>query len=226
MTLASVIVPLLALCVAARGITFLPALGCMTAIAMLIDNVAPFQEAGAAAAVFLAVLPVLFLNFYQHDLVRESKTRATPFLAPGVMILLTLMNLYSDSQFFPAGACVVMAGLVTASCRQTMVWQWAGLLTCAEGVLLSAVTQQKVVISGVVILAGFLIVLMGCLYVSRVMPRVKIVRAPARQDKKSRRWKRPNQPASDDVLDSAGGAPPPDYVPQRPGVQERGSSSS
>ncbi|MCX2563817.1 hypothetical protein [Acetobacter thailandicus] len=224
MTLAAVIVPFLALCVAARSIAFLPALGIMTAVAMLIDGLTPLQEAGAAFAVILGVGPVLFLNFYQYDEVRERKVIAAPFLLPGVMILLMLMNLYPDGTVFPAGICVVMAGLVTVSVRQTMVWQWAGLLTCAEGVLLSAVMYRQVTAFAVTALIGCCIAILGGACVHRVMPRVHVVRAPVRQERKNKKWQR-SQQDDGDALDHAAGAPHPDYVPQRSGASDRGPAS-
>lgn len=184
MTLAAILMPLLALCVVARGIGFLPLLGLVAAAAMLVDGHTPLQQAGAAMAVVFAIGPILFLLRYQHDAARERTGSAIPFFALGLMVLLLLACTRAGVAVFPASLCVVVAGLVSVICRQSMVWQWAGLLTCVEG----AVVRR----AGVSALCG------GCSWagrcccgcawgmcIHRIMPRVVPLRPPSARKKSS-----------------------------------------
>jgi hypothetical protein len=52
-----------------------------------------------------------------------------------------------------------------------MVWQWAGLLTCAQGVLLSAVMAGQVMAFGAGVLGGLVVLVLGALCAQRVLPR-------------------------------------------------------
>lgn len=216
MTLATILAPLLALCVVARGIGFLPMLGLTTAVAMLVEGWdGPLQQAGAALAAVFAVGPVWFLSFYQHEPVRDHGGPAIPFLALGLMVVLMLASAHPGMPSFPSGLCVLLAGLVTVTCRKGMVWQWAGLLTCVEGVLLAGVLQKQVPVVAVSALAGLLIALLGGLCVHRVTPRVAVVRATGRS-KGSKKGKADREQAQPSPLGSASGAPSPDYVPKPP----------
>lgn len=188
MTLAVILAPLLALCVVARGMGFLPALGVVTAVAMLVDAQGPLQEFGAACAVLLSVLPVWFVSRYQDDGARERTGPVVPFLALGLMVILQLTTGtpaamgeaapgHAGAAYLPAGLCVALAGLVAVTCRQAMVWQWAGLLVCVDGVMLSGVIENQVMVVGVTALAGCVVALLGGMCVHRVMLRVAV--APA-----------------------------------------------
>lgn len=187
MTLAVILAPLLALCVVARGIGFLPALGVVTAVAMLVDARAPLQEFGAVCVVLFSVLPVWFVSRYQDDGARERTGPMVPFLALGLMVILQLATGtpaamgeapgHAGAAYLPAGLCVALAGLVAVTCRQAMVWQWAGLLACVDGVMLSGVIENQVMVVGVTALAGCVVALLGGMCVHRVMLRVAV--APA-----------------------------------------------
>lgn len=187
MTLAVILAPLLALCVVARGIGFLPALGVVTAVAMLVDARAPLQEFGAVCVVLFSVLPVWFVSRYQDDGARERTGPMVPFLALGLMVILQLATGtpaamgeapgHAGAAYLPAGLCVALAGLVAVTCRQAMVWQWAGLLACVDGVMLSGVIENQVIVVGVTALAGCVVALLGGMCVHRVMLRVAV--APA-----------------------------------------------
>ena len=214
MTLATILAPLLALCIVARGIGFLPALGVTTAAAMLVEGLEPLQQVGAGLAVAFAVGPVWFLSFYQQDSAREHGGPAIPFLALGLMVVLMLASTRPGLPSFPAGLCVLLAGLVAVTCRQSMVWQWAGLLTCVQGVLLAGVLQHQVMVVGAATLAGMLIALLGGLCVHRLRPRIAVVRASGKQEARKRAKGHPKEPTS--RLGTASGAPSPDYVPKPP----------
>ncbi|WP_062270911.1 DUF2339 domain-containing protein [Acetobacter cerevisiae] len=187
MTLAVILAPLLALCVVARGIGFLPALGVVTAVAMLVDAREPLQEFGAVCVVLFSVLPVWFVSRYQDDGARERTGPMVPFLALGLMVILQLATGtpaamgeapgHAGAAYLPAGLCVALAGLVAVTCRQAMVWQWAGLLACVDGVMLSGVIENQVMVVGVTALAGCVVALLGGMCVHRVMLRVAV--APA-----------------------------------------------
>ncbi|GAN68054.1 DUF2339 domain-containing protein [Acetobacter orleanensis] len=187
MTLAVILAPLLALCVVARGMGFLPVLGAVTAAAMLLDRQEPLQEFGAACVVLFSVLPVWFVSRYQDDGARERSGPAVPFLALGLMIILQLAtgtpaamgnaSGHGGAAYLPAGLCVALAGLVAVTCRQAMVWQWAGLLVCVDGVMLSGVIENQIMVVGVTALAGCVVALLGGMCVHRVMLRVTV--APA-----------------------------------------------
>lgn len=187
MTLAVILAPLLALCVVARGIGFLPVLGVVTAVAMLVDHQAPLQEFGAACVVVFSVLPVWFVSRYQDDGARERSGPAVPFLALGLMVILQLATGtpaatwdvpgHAGAAYLPAGLCVALAGLVAVTCRHSMVWQWAGLLVCVDGIMLSGVIENQIMVVGVTALAGCVVALLGGLCVHRVMLRVAV--APA-----------------------------------------------
>lgn len=189
MTLAVILAPLLALCVVARGIGFLPALGVVTAVAMLVDHLAPLQEFGAACVVVFSVLPVWFVSRYQDDGAQERTGPAVPFLALGLMVILQLTTgvpaataeaagQHTGAAYLPAGLCVALAGLVAVTCRQAMVWQWAGLLACVDGVMLSGVIENQMMVVGVTALAGGVVAVLGGLCVHRVMLRAAV--APAK----------------------------------------------
>lgn len=62
MTLVAILVPMVALCVVARGVGFLLPVGVVTALAMLVDGLTPVQEAGATLALLFAALPPFFFN--------------------------------------------------------------------------------------------------------------------------------------------------------------------
>lgn len=83
MTLAAILAPLLALCVVARGMGFLPVLGAVIAAAMLVDGLAPLQETAAAFVLLFSIGPVWFLTYYQQDRVQERSGPAVPFLRWG-----------------------------------------------------------------------------------------------------------------------------------------------
>ena len=185
MTLLAILVPLVALCVVARGVGFLLLLGVVTALAMLVDGLAPLQQAGAALALLFAVPPQVFLARYQQDTTLERSGAAVPFFALGLMVLLLLACGRAGSTVFPAGLCTMVAGLVAVVCRQSMVWQWAGLLTCVEGVLLSAVMGRQPVVLGVAALAGAVVLLLGGMCIHRIMPRLVVTRAAARHGGRS-----------------------------------------
>lgn len=214
MTLATILAPLLALCIVARGIGFLPALGVTSAIAMLVDGLEPLQQVGAGLALVFAIGPVWFLSFYQQEGTREHGGPAIPFLALGLMVVLLLASTHPGLPSFPSGLCVLLAGLVAVTCRQSMVWQWAGLFTCVEGVLLAGVLQQQVMVAGAAALAGVLIAVLGGLCVHRVRPRIAVMRATGKNGARKRGKGQPQEPAS--KLGSASGAPSPDYVPKPP----------
>ncbi|MCG4272741.1 hypothetical protein [Acetobacter senegalensis] len=182
MTLAAILAPLLALCVVARGMGFLPVLGAVIAAAMLVDGLAPLQETAAAFVLLFSIGPVWFLTYYQQDRVQERSGPAVPFFALGLMVVLLLASARSGVPLFPAGLCVVLAGLVAVTYRQAMIWQWAGLLTCVNGIMLAGVIEKQVLVVGVAALAGCVISVLGGLYVHRVMPRVAVVRASGRKD--------------------------------------------
>ncbi|KAA8391133.1 hypothetical protein FOH24_06935 [Acetobacter tropicalis] len=182
MTLAAILAPLLALCVVARGMGFLPVLGGVTAVAMLVDGVASLQETAAAFVLLFSIGPVWFLSYYQQDRGQERSGPTVPFFALGLMVVLLLASARSGAPQFPAGLCVVLAGLVAVTYRQAMIWQWAGLLTCINGVMLAGVIEKQVMVVGVAVLAGCVISVLGGLYVHRVMPRVAVVRASGRKD--------------------------------------------
>ncbi|MFT8469078.1 hypothetical protein [Acetobacter syzygii] len=186
MTLVAILVPLVALCVVARGVGFLLLTGVVTALAMLLDGLTPLQEAGASLALLFAIAPPVFLTRYQHDATHERSGTAVPFFALGLMVLLLLGCGRAGSTLFPAGLCAMVAGLVTVVCRQSMVWQWAGLLTCIEGVLLSAVLGRQPVVLGVAALAGVVVVLLGGMCIHRIMPRVVAAHSPARQSRRTK----------------------------------------
>ena len=172
MTLAAVLAALLALGVVARGVGFLPALGCVDALAMLVSGQPPLAQGGAALAVLLGVAPSLFLSRYQADTTPEGQQAALPpFLALGLMVLLLLAGSRVQAGQFPAGLCIGVAGLVSVACRRGMVWQWAGLLTCAQGVLLSAVMAQQVMAFVAGVLGGLVVLALGALCAHRVLPR-------------------------------------------------------
>ncbi|WP_338331692.1 hypothetical protein [Acetobacter sp. LMG 32666] len=177
MTLIAILVPMVALCVVARGVGFLLLAGVVTALAMLVDGLTPPHEVGAVLALLFAAVPPLFLTRYQHDATLERSGAAVPFFALGLMVLLLLACSRAGSAVFPAGLCTMVAGLVAVVCRQSMVWQWAGLLTCVEGVLLSAVLGHQPVVLGVAALAGAVVLLLGGMCVHRIMPRVVPLRA-------------------------------------------------
>lgn len=184
MTLLAILVPLVALCVVARGMGFLMLAGVVTALAMLVDGLTPLQEAGAGLALLFAVPPPLFLMRYQHDGTQERSGAAVPFFALGLMVLLLLACGRTGSTVFPAGLCTMVAGLVAVVCRQSMVWQWAGLLTCIEGVLLSAVLGRQTVVLCVAALAGVVVLLLGGMCIHRIMPRVVAVRAAGQRSRR------------------------------------------
>ncbi|KAA8385369.1 hypothetical protein ACJRO0_06610 [Acetobacter oryzifermentans] len=185
MTLAAILMPLLALCVVARGIGFLPLLGLVAAAAMLVDGHTPLQQAGAAMAAVFAIGPVLFLLRYQHDAARERTGSAIPFFALGLMVLLLLACTRAGVAVFPASLCVVVAGLVSVICQHSMVWQWAGLLTCVEGVLLCGVQAHQPSVVGVAGLAGAVVAMLGGMCIHRIMPRVVPLRPPSARKKSS-----------------------------------------
>lgn len=185
MTLVAILVPLVALCVVARGVGFLLLTGVVTALAMLVDGLTPIQEAGAGLALLFAVVPPVFLMRYQHDGAHERSGVAVPFFALGLMVLLLLACERAGSTVFPAGLCAMVAGLVAVVCRQSMVWQWAGLLTCIEGVLLSAVLGRQPVVLGVAALAGVVVLLLGGMCIHRIMPRVVAVRAAGQRGRRA-----------------------------------------
>ncbi|MFT9398602.1 hypothetical protein [Acetobacter sp.] len=213
MTLAAILAPLLALCVVARGIGFLSALGVVSAIAMLVDGTDPLHQAGAAFALLFAIGPVWFLSYYQQDSQPERSGPAVPFLALGLMVVLMLAGSRPGVMVFPAGLCIVLAGLVAVTCRQSMVWQWAGLLTCVEGVLLSGIIQKHLMVVGVTVLAGLLIAALGGMCVHRVLPRLAVVRASGRRQGSKRKKGKKEQGSA---LGAADAAPHPDYVPKPP----------
>lgn len=224
MTLATILAPLLALCVVARGIGFLPVLGLISAIAMLVDGTEPLQLVGAGLALVFAIGPVWFLSFYQQEPPREHGGPAIPFLALGLMVVLMLASTRPGLPSFPSGLCVVLAGLVAVTCRQGMVWQWAGLLTGVEGVLLAGVLQQQLMVVGAAGLAGALITVLGGLCVHRVRPRLAVMRASGQnRARKARGKERQKEPES--KLGSAMGAPSPDYVPKPPRQFEDGADA-
>ncbi|MFT9359125.1 hypothetical protein [Acetobacter okinawensis] len=185
MTLLAILVPLVALCVVARGVGFLLLVGVVTALAMLVDGLAPLQEVGAGLALLFAIPPQVFLARYQHDATLERSGAAVPFFALGLMVLLLLACGRAGSTVFPAGLCTMVAGLVAVVCRQSMVWQWAGLLTCIEGVLLSAVLGRQPVVLGVAALAGAVVLLLGGMCIHRIMPRLVAVRAAGRHGRRT-----------------------------------------
>lgn len=185
MTLVAILVPMVALCVVARGVGFLPLAGVVTALAMLVDGLAPLQELGAALALLFAVLPPVFLTRYQHDATRERSGAAVPFFALGLMVLLLLACSRAGSTVFPAGLCAMVAGLVSVVCRQSMVWQWAGLFTCLEGVLLSAVLGRQPVVLGVAALAGVVVLCLGGMCIHRIMPRVVPITATGQRGRRA-----------------------------------------
>lgn len=184
MTLAVILAPLLALCVVARGIGFLPALGVVTAVAMLVERQEPLQEFGAVCVLLFSVLPVWFVSRYQDDGARERSGPAVPFLALGLMIILQLAtgtpaalgeaSGHANAAYLPAGLCVALAGLVAVTYRQAMVWQWAGLLVCVDGVMLSGVIENQMMVVGVTALAGCVVALLGGMCVHRIMLRVEV----------------------------------------------------
>jgi hypothetical protein len=172
MTLAAVLAALLALGVVARGVGFLPVLGVADAVAMLSSGGSPLAQSGAGAALLLGTAPGLFLSRYQADTTPEAQQAALPpFLALALMVLLLLAGSRVQAGQFPAGLCIVAAGLVSVACRRGMVWQWAGLLTCAQGVLLSAVMGGQVMAFGAGALGGLVVLVLGALCVQRVLPR-------------------------------------------------------
>ncbi|MFT8657128.1 MAG: hypothetical protein ABF785_10590 [Acetobacter papayae] len=172
MTLAAVLAALLALGVVARGMGFLPALGLVGAVAMLVSGQPPLSQVGAVLAVVLGVAPGLFLSRYQADSTPEGRQAALPpFLALALMVLLLLAGSRVQAGQFPAGLCVGVAGLVSVACRRGMVWQWAGLLTCAQGVLLSAVMAGRVMAFGAGALGGLVMLVLGALCAHRLLPR-------------------------------------------------------
>ncbi|MFT8676295.1 MAG: hypothetical protein ABF990_13270 [Acetobacter sp.] len=179
MTLAAMIAQLLALGMVVWGMGFLPALGVASAGAMLLDTssslpssmATPLSETGAALAVLIAVLPPVFLGRYQPDLSRERPRGMVPFLALGLMVLLQFTTVRAGLAGFPAGLCMALAGLVAVACRQTLVWQWAGLLTCGEGVLLFAVQTRRADILGVAALACVVVLVSGGLCAHRTLLR-------------------------------------------------------
>ena len=181
MTLLAILVPLVALCVVARGVGFLLLVGVVTALAMLVDGLAPLQEVGAGLAMLFAVAPPVFLSRYQHDATLERSGAAVPFFALGLMVLLLLACGRAGSTVFPAGLCTMVAGLVAVVCRQSMVWQWAGLLTCIEGVLLSAVLGRQPMVLGVAALAGAVVLILGGMCIHRIMPRIVATRTGGRR---------------------------------------------
>lgn len=185
MTLVAILVPMVALCVVARGVGFLLPAGVVTALAMLVDGLTPVQEAGATLALLFAALPPFFLTRYQHDATHERTGAAVPFFALALMVLLLLACNHAGSTVFPAGLCTMVAGLVAVVCRQSMVWQWAGLLTCIEGVLLSAVLGHQPVVLGVAALAGTVVLLLGGMCIHRIMPRVVPVRAAGQRGRRT-----------------------------------------
>lgn len=220
MTLAAILAPLLALCVVARGMGFLPALGVVTAIAILVDGLEPLQQVGAGLVLVFSIGPAWFLSYYQHGGVQERGGPAVPFLALGLMVVLLLASARSGSAAFPAGLCVVLAGLVAVTCRHAMVWQWAGLLTCINGIMLAGVVEKQIMVVGVTALAGCVIALLGGMCVHRVMPRIAVVRAPGRDgDKKKGKKHKSSQSETGST-----GAPRPDYVPKPPLADAEGEA--
>lgn len=185
MTLLAILVPMVALCVVARGVGFLLPVGVVTALAMLVDGLTPLHDVGAALALLFAVVPPVFLTRYQHDATLERSGAAVPFFALGLMVLLLLASGRAGGTVFPAGLCTMVAGLVAVVCRQSMVWQWAGLLTCIEGVLLSAVLGRQPVVLYVAALAGAVILLLGGMCIHRIMPRVVAVRVVGQRSRRA-----------------------------------------
>lgn len=172
MTLAAVLAALLALGVVARGMGFLPVLGLVDAVAMLASGTPPLTQSGAGVALLLGIAPGLVLSRYQADATPEGQQAALPsFLALALMVLLLLAGSRVQGGQFPAGLCIVAAGLVSVACRRGMVWQWAGLLTCAQGVLLSAVMAGQVMAFGAGALGGLVVLVLGALCAQRVLPR-------------------------------------------------------
>ncbi|MBO1323787.1 hypothetical protein K2X14_01290 [Acetobacter sp. TBRC 12305] len=171
MTLAAMIAQLLALGMVVWGMGFLPALGVASAAAMLLGNPDPVCEAASGLAVLIGVLPLVFLSRYQPDLSRESPRPAVPFVALGLMVLLQFTTMRAGVAGFPAGLCMALAGLVAVACRQTLVWQWAGVLTCGEGVLLFATQTRQAEVMGVAALACVIVLVFGGFCAHRTLLR-------------------------------------------------------